>query len=467
MLEKQNKITIEELKTYLYSLEDEKKQAKDNKINIYKVNCEENHKKMKQKEIQKIKREIAKEYKERFESRDRILALIEECSSIPEMVEKLNVSKYMVYRVNVRGAQNVLEKAEKKIGRRYNDIVTNIEDELDVFPKLDNIEEIDFSVYKPNTKSLEEAKEKYKEEYTEEERRELIQNELNIIEQAKIFNTTPIPHEILKNSDRDIQSKMQKFNNIRQKRLKILSTMEEEYVKLEEPREINSMIDDAILNIEETKEIFTKSEYSKVKSSLIKKRKKVYRSTKELRNTISYKEKKSGIIDYNIQEARYGRMETLRNIITGANAVIKANIIPGAEEQLKKLKVSYEREKQYAAVIEKLEEEAGNGVTQNAEVKAYEEQIETLEYKINNSRKIIKEQEEKIEKAKKELIILWKMEIDTTISRKKESLELPQSTQNSQIEENLAYENRSSKVKTKKNFFMKLKKAQGGKHACV
>ena len=286
----------------------------------------------------------------------------------------------------------------------------------------------------------------------------LIQNELDVIEKAKIFNTTPIPHEILKNSDRDIQSKMQKFNSVRQKRIRILSTMEADYLKLREPREINTMIDDAILNIESISEILTKAEYNKIKNSLIRKRKKIYRATSELRSIIKSKEKKTGVVNYNIQEARYNRMETLRGIITEANSIIKANTLVGAEEQLKKLKTSYEREKQFAVVIEKLQEDKGEKVEQNEGLRAYEEQISSLEYKINNSNKIIKEQEEKINKAKKELLILWKMEIDTTISKKKETLEIPEN-----IEESRA------KVKNNetKGFLSKIIKTQSGKHACV
>lgn len=138
--------------------------------------------------------------------------------------------------------------------------------------------------------------------------------------------------------------------------------------------------------------------------------------------------------------------------------------MPGADEQLKKLKASYEREKQYAAVIEKLEQEAGNDITQNRELKAFEEQIRTLSYKINTSDRIISEEEAKIEKAKKELIILWKMEIDTTIyKRKEETLELaaPEERTKSKIQRS------REKQKKTKGLFVKLKKSQGGKHACV
>ena len=460
MLENQDKITIKELKTYLYSLEDEQAKAKEKKIQLYKTKCEATKKKVKEKEIQKIEKQVNKEYESRMEAKDEILELLEECSSVPSKMEKLEVARYMVYRVDAKSAENTLLKATKRIGKRYNAIVEAIEDNLVEFPSLDDVEEIDFSIYKASGEPLKKAKEKYKESYTDEERMALIQKELDIIAKAKIFNTTPIPHEILKNSDRDIQSKMQKFNSVRQKRIRILSTMEADYLKLQTPREINTMIDDAILNIEEINEILTKSEYNKVKNSLIRKRKKIYKSTSELRSIIKSKEKKTGIINYNIQEARYGRMETLRNIITEANNIIKANVIPGAEEQLEKLISSYEREKQFAIVIEKLQEDKGEIADQNVELKAFEEQISSLEYRINNSRKITKEQEEKIAKAKKELLILWKMEIDTTISKRKETLEIPESTEDNKIE-------KDSIQKSTKSIFSKMKKAQSGKHACV
>ena len=457
MLENQSKITIKELKTYLYSLEDEKTEEKENRINSYKAKCEENKKKTKEKEIQKIEKQIDKEYESKIEAKEEILELLEECDKIPNKMEKLEIAKYMVNRVYAKSAEAALLKATKRIGKRYNAIVDVIEEDLDEFPKLDNVEEIDFSVFKSDGKELRKAKEEYKEEYTDEEKMALIQKELDVIAKAKIFNTTPIPHEILKNSDKDIQSKMQKFNSVRQKRIRILSTMEADYLKLKEPREINKMIDDAVLNIETINEILTKSEYNKIKNSLIRKRKKIYRSTSELRSIIKSKEKKTGVVNYNIQEARYNRMETLRQIIAEANNVIKANTLVGAEEQLNKLKSSYEREKQFALVIEKLQEDKGEKVEQNEGLRAFEEQISSLEGKINNSNKIIKEQEEKINKAKKELVILWKMEIDTTISKRKETLEIPENIE----------ESREKVSGAKKNLFAKLKSIQAGKHACV
>lgn len=460
MLKKQDQITIKELKTYLYSLEKKKQKEEEFVINKYKTKCEINARKIKDREIQKIKKSIEKKYKEMLETKDEILVLLEECQDIPKAMEKINVAQYMAYRAEVKKAGNILKKAEKRIGRRYNEIVYEIEKELDAFPELDDIEEIDFSVYKPDASILEKAKEEFKEEYTEEEKRALVQNEIDIVARAKAFNTIPIPHEILKNSDKDIQSKMQKFNHVRQRRLKILATMEGDYERLEIPREIDAKIQDAITNLDTLGEVLTKAEYNKAKNSLIKKKKKIYRSTSELRNIIKTKEKKTGIVGYNVQAARYSRMEALRNIINEANSVIKLNSVPGAEEQLKKLRASYEREKQYAAVLEKLEKEAGNDVTQNLELKAYRKQIEKLEFKINNSNKVTEEQRGKITKAKKELIILWKMEIDTTISKKQERLELlEEANENTQETKEM--------VKQRKSFFSKLRKAQNGDHVCV
>ncbi len=464
MLKDDNKITVEQLKTYLNSLENERNKQTKEKIEDYRARCEKNNKKIKSVEVQKIKKAIIKQYKDKVEAKDKIIELLNECDEIPKTIEKLEIARYMTGRTKTKKAENILMKTKKNVIKRYNTIISKIEDELNVFTDLDNIEEIDFSIYKTDKKELEKIKEQYKEDYTEEERRTLIQKELDIVAKAKVFNTTPIPHEILKNCDRDIQSKMQKFNNIRQKRIRILETMEQDYIKLEIPREINAMIDDAIVNIETLSDILTKSEYNKVKNSLIRRRKKVYRSTNEIRNEIKLKERKTGTENYNVQEARYVRMDNLKNIINEANNIIKANPIPGAEESLKKLKVSYEREKQYATVIEQLEEEAGNIAMQNPEVKMLEEQIEGLENKIKNYKKIKQEQEEKIQKTKKELIILWKMEIDSTVSKKKETLEIAET---SVVNDSKESKSVNDKVRQGRSFFSKLKKSQGGKHACT
>ena len=134
--------------------------------------------------------------------------------------------------------------------------------------------------------------------------------------------------------------------------------------------------------------------------------------------------------------------------------------MPGAEEQLEKLKLAYKREKQYASVIEKLEAEKGIN-EENTEIKELEKQITNLKKTIKNSQKITEEERLKIEKARKELLILWKIEIDSTISNKKEALELPETTED--LEENNIVE----ETKRAKGIIFKLKKAKNGKHACI
>lgn len=246
---------------------------------------------------------------------------------------------------------------------------------------------------------------------------------------------------------------MQKFNNIRQRRIKILDTMKGDYEKLLEPREIMNTIDDAIITIDGIEEILTKAEYTSVKSALNKRKRKVYRSTNEIRSVIESKEKKTGIQNFNIQQARYVRMENLRTAIVEASNLIKANPLEELEKQLEKLKISYEREKQFASVIEKLD----NGTSGNthAEVKVYEEQIMTTQKKLNNSRRIVEESQEKIRNAKKELLVLWKMEITSVVSKKGSSLALsapiPKREEERGIDPKLALN--------------KLKKASSGKHA--
>lgn len=204
--------------------------------------------------------------------------------------------------------------------------------------------------------NLAQIKEQYKLQYTEEERKMLIRRELDMIEQLKQFNSLPIPHEILKNSDKDIQSKMQKFNNIRQKRIRILDTLQNDYEKLLDPREILCIIDDAIENIKKIETILTRAEYSSVKSTLYRRKRRINRSTRDIQSIIKTKEQKAGISNFNIQSARYVRMENLRNAILEAMTLIRNNPIEETEEQLEKLKIAYEREKQFASVIEKLNE---------------------------------------------------------------------------------------------------------------
>lgn len=435
MLDNQNKITIEELKTYLYSLDEEETEEKEIQINIYKDECAKKQKEVKTKDIEWIQKVVSEEYQRRNQTKDKILNLLNECKDIPSAIEEIEISRYMLYRVDIRSAEKILEKAIKRLSKRYKEILKEVLESIEIYPILDYVKEIDSSIFKSDNSALERAKKEFVEEYTDEQRMELIQKELDIIEKAKIFNSTPIPHEILRTSDREIQSKMQRFNSIRQKRIRILSSMESDYLKLAEPREIEQMIDDALASIEGVSEILTKAEYRKVKNKLIRRRRKIYRSTSETRSIIKSKEKKTGIINYNIQEARYIRMEELRSVIVESSKIIQMNDITKLEEKLKVIKLSYDKEKRYALVIENLDENADT----NAEVKILEGQINSLEKRIETSKKIIIEEEEKIANAKKELIILWKVEINNTISsRKDELLELAETN---------GYENQITKEK--------------------
>lgn len=454
MLDKSNTITIEELKAFLYSLNQEETEEKINQINIYKDECERKQKEVKTKEIERIQRAVEEEYQRRNQTKDKILKLLNECKGIPNDIEEVEISRYMLYRVDTISAEKILTKAMKRLSKRYKEILEEVLDLTEEYPKLDYVKELECTSYQTNSTAIERAKKEYVEEYTDEQRMELIKKELDIIEKAKVFNSIPIPHEILKNSDREIQSKMQKFNSIRQKRIILLSTMEADYMKLTKPREINCMIDDALLSIEGISNILTKTEYKKVKNNLLRRRRKIFRSTNDIRSIIKYKEKKTGILNYNIQEARYERMETLRYRIAEASRIIELNDIAGVEERLKKLKTLYEREKQYASVIENLGENEEK--VENPEVKILEEQINGLKTRIQNSQKTISEQKEIIDDAKKELIILWKIEIDNTISNKKEDiLELAQTNEG------------GNKLTNERRAFLGLKKMRKAKHELV
>lgn len=352
--EKQNKITISELETYLNSLEKEKEREIAKRIHEYKKECNLTGAKVRKREVQKLQKTIEKEYKNLFIVRDELLNLIDEIKSIPNNIEELKIAEYMVYRVDLRKAEKIINKATKKIEKRYNEVQEGIEGRIYDFPKFSDITELGYSEYNTKEAKLAKSKEQYKLEYTEEEKKLLIKKELDMIEQTKRFNSMPIPHEILKNLDKDIQSKMQKFNTIRQKRIRILDTMQIDYEKLMIPREILCVIDDATSYIENCKDILNKTEYNCVKNLLIRRKKKIYRSTRDIRSIIETKENKTGIVNFNIQNARYLRMENLRTIIINALNLIKENPIDELEEQLEKLKISYEREKQFANVIKNL-----------------------------------------------------------------------------------------------------------------
>lgn len=457
-------ITASELKSYLYSLEHEKERAVAKEVHDYKQRCNANNTKIKKREVEKIERTITKEYIEVLKDRDNVLVLLEEAKEIPIDIEKLEIVEYMLYRVDLRKTERLVNKVAKKLGKRYHDIQAEIVDRVYDFPALDDVEAIDYSEYNTDGNNLRQSKEQYKLEYTEEERNTLIEKDLEIVDKVIQFNSIPIPHEILKNSDREIQSKMQKFNTMRQKRIRILSSMKDDYQKLIDPREVLKVIDEALTAISTVKDILTKSEYKSVKSALIKRRKRVFRSTNDIRSVIEAKEKKTGIANFNIQQARYTRMENLRNTILEAQNLIKENPITELEEQLEKLKISYQREKQFASVIEKLDD-GRNGMPASLEVRAYEQQISNLQYRLSNSRKIVEESQERIKNAKKELLVLWKIEITSVVSKKKDMLELgPGRAKPFGI---APRREQQGKIELNKKALTKLKKASRGKHACT
>lgn len=454
-------ITASEFKSYLYSLEHEKERAVAKETHEYKMRCNTNNTKIKRRELDKIEKSVSKEFVEIIKNRDIALELLEEAKSIPQDIEKLEIVEYMLYRVDLRKAERVVNKIAKKLGKRYHDIQEQIIDKIYDFPALDDVEAIDYSEYNTDGSNVRKSKEQYKLEYTEEEKNALIAKEVEKVEQVIQFNSVPIPHEILKNSDRDIQAKMQKFNNIRQKRIRILASLKEDYKKLVIPREILAIIDEALASITTVKDILTRAEYKSVKSALIKRRKRIYRSTNDLRSVIEAKEKKTGLANFNIQLARYTRMDNLRNTILEAQNMIRQNPITELEEKLEKLKISYQREKQFASVIEKLDN-GRNGMPASLEVRAYEQQISNLQYKLNNSRKIVQESEEKIANAKKELLVLWKMEITTLVSKKKDMLELGAGRSNYKPRRE-----QKGRIELNAKSLTKLKKASRGKHACT
>ena len=453
MSDELNTITAQELKAYLGSLDKEETEEKAKQINIYEEECLKKQKAVRTKDIERIQKAVSEEYLRRNQTKDKILSLLNECKSIPENIEEIEISRYMVYRVDIKSAEKILTKAIKRLNKKFKKNLEEILELIEIYPLLKSVEEIDASIYKTNSNLLERAKEEFAEEYSQEQKMKLIEKELDIIAKAKIFNSTPIPYEILKTSDREIQSKMPKFNSIRQKRINILSTMERDYLKLTEPREINCMIDDAILNIDSISSILTDREYKRAKNKLIRRRKKIFRNSNEIRDIIKSKEKRTGINNYNIQEARYERMNTLKNKIDEATKIIKLNNTDSSEKELKKLKASYEKEKQFASVINNLMEENESGA--NSNISMLEERINSIENKIKNCKKTIKEQEEILSEAKKELIVLWKIEIDNTISNKKEDM----------LE--LAEDNHEVNLKNKRTNLFGLKKQYKAKHELV
>lgn len=352
-------ITASELRTYLYSLEREKKRKIAEEVQSYRMECNISNTRPKKREVARIEKYIEKEYSKLLEIKDGLIRLINEAEEIPQNIEELEIVEYMLYRVDLKKAEKVVNKAQKRLWKRCQDIQQKIVTNVEGFSKFERVESIDYSEYDTDGTKIAKSKEQYKLELTEEERNKLIEKDLDMVDKAIQFNTIPIPHEILKNSDRDIQSKMQRFNSIRQKRIRILESMKEDYKKLIEPREILATIDEAFNCLNTVKDILTGAEYRAVKNTLIRRRKRIFRSTNDVRALIEAKEKKTGIANFNIQQARYLRMENLRKIVVDGSRIIRENPLDELEEQLEKLKIAYAKEKQYASVIERLE--AGRG----------------------------------------------------------------------------------------------------------
>ena len=72
-----------------------------------------------------------------------------------------------------------------------------------------------------------------------------------------------------------------------------------------------------------------------------------------------------------------------------------------------------------------------------------------MQSKLLNSKRIVSEEQEKIKSAKKELLILWKMEINAAVTKKKEKLGLLSIESSRESEQNRGL---------KGNTFKKLKK---------
>lgn len=426
------KITVKELETYLESLENEKTNETSKQINKYRQNCEDNQKNFNVQEIRKIGKTIDSDYKRWKQTKDKILELLKECKEIPGKIQKLQITEYMLYRVDMKSAERIIQKSIIKLQNKYNEVTNEILQYSKQLPKYSQINEINFDKYKANENILNTVKHNYKEEYTDEERKALIQKELDILEKAKIFNNHPIPHEILKSFDKETQAKLPKFNNIRKRNLRIIANIENDYMKLAEPRELETIIDDAISNLESVSKIIKKTEYDIIKSKLNRRKRSVIRSTSEIRSIINYREKKTGIVNFNIQNARYERIGDLRNKILEAEETIKKYDISGLNEQLEKLNYTYQREKYYALIIENFDETEDDP---NAEIKECEERIKGLKKRIEYSKETISTQEDAIKSAKEEMLKLWNIEIESTISKKKEVLEIAELNKDTKTKE--------------------------------
>lgn len=432
-------ITVEELKTYLESPKEEITKDETLKISEYTKKCEEEHKNVDEKNIRKIKEELKSEYERRNQTKDKILSILKECDEISSKIEKVEVAKYMITRADVRRAEKIVQKEIEELQTTYG---KNINEILEIIKKihgLENVENIDFNIYKQSEKLLTKVKEEFKEELSEDERKELFKEKLDNIENIKRFNSAKIPNKVLKNADNEMQAKLSKFMLVRQKRIKIASTMKNDYMKLVEPTEYKIMIEDALEKLKIISDIIEENRYKKINRELIKIQKRIDRSTSEIRYIIGYKEKKLGLEDYNTQFARQNRMENLETEICNANKDINSKNIESLKKQLAETQKTYEKEKQFKDIVSKFEEPEETEKDKNSEelIEEIRKNLVSLQNEVEIAEKIIAEQNKRIEKINEELLVLWKIEIDSTLEVKNNAIALLGNKKEENTKENL------------------------------
>ena len=135
--EKQNTMTVSELKAYLYSLEKEKEEEKQKRTKEYLEANEEKEKKQKQnKAIAKIEKDIEKEYSRVMETKEEICEILEEMQEIPKDIEKLMIAEYMIYRVDYRKAEKYVNKIAKQLEKSYISMKRTINQEIEELPRF-------------------------------------------------------------------------------------------------------------------------------------------------------------------------------------------------------------------------------------------------------------------------------------------------------------------------------------------
>ena len=77
------------------------------------------------------------------------------------------------------------------------------------------------------------------------------------------------------------------------------------------------------------------------------------------------------------------------------------------------------------------------------------------------------EQQDRIRNAKKELLVLWKMEINAAVTKKKDYLELTDGKGDIQGTKSSRYHKAKRSAEFDAKTFIKLKKVSGGKHAAI